>query len=263
MSADYSGVAYDAFDPEKYVATYYSTIAGHKEEGDVLKFFLDGLNEAFKSGEITGKKLLDVGTGPIPNMAFCAAPWFEEITLSDFTQKNLQFLQKWRVGEINHMGPVFEYLLQLDKSGSMEERQEELRRKIRNIVFCDVTAPNPVASTAVDGVIFDAITCSNCLEVASITLDNYAKSVRNLSSLLRPGGHLVLEGALEQTFYRVGELRFECTPINENQLRDIFQKEGFEILSLQDLNENYSPHKEESNYSDFKNAFAMVAKKLY
>ncbi|KAL3871345.1 hypothetical protein ACJMK2_039352 [Sinanodonta woodiana] len=262
MSADNKRVPYEAFDPEKYVATYYSSIAGHKEEGDVLKFFLDGLYEAFKSGNITGKKLLDVGTGPIPNMAFCAAPWFEEITLSDFSQKNLEFLRKWKDGEINHMGPVFEYLLNLDKSSSIEERQDELRRKIKNIVFCDVTKPNPVASTVVDGDLFDAITCSNCLEVASITLDEYAKSVRNLSSLLKPGGHLVLEGALEQTFYRVGDFSFKCTPINEDQLRDIFQKEGFEILSLQDLNENYTPHKDESNYSDFKNAFAMVAKKV-
>ncbi|KAL3871346.1 hypothetical protein ACJMK2_039353 [Sinanodonta woodiana] len=226
---------YDAVDPETYVTTFYSTIEGHKEEGDVLKFFLDSLHEAFKSGEITGQKLLDVGTGPIPNMAFCAAPWFKEITHSDFSQKNLD---------------------------SIEERQEELRRKISNIVFCDVTKPNPVASTAVDGDLFDAITCSNCLECATVTLDEYAKSVRNLSSLLKPGGRLVLEGALDQTFYRVGDISFECTPITEDQLRDIFQKEGFEILSVLDLNKSYTPHMDESNYSDFKNAFAMVAKKV-
>ncbi|KAK3593399.1 hypothetical protein CHS0354_021974 [Potamilus streckersoni] len=250
----------DPFDPEEYFHTFYSNVAWRKEDGDPMKFFQDCLHEAFSKGNITGTKLLDVGTGPIPNTVFCAAPWFEDITLSDFSQKNLEFLRKWRDGKINHMGPVFEYILQLDKSGSMEERQDELRKKIGNIVFCDITEPNPVASTAVDGVIFDAITCSNCLEVASFTLDDIAKSVRNLRTLLKPGGHFVLEGCLEMSFYRVGELLYECYPINTNQLEDIFKKEGFEILNLQVL--NYTPRPEEGYFSDCNSVFAMVTRKV-
>ncbi|KAK3593396.1 hypothetical protein CHS0354_021971 [Potamilus streckersoni] len=249
-----------SFDPEIYFDNYYRNVAWHNQEGDCMKFFQDCLHEAFKSGGITGKKLLDVGTGPIPNNVFCAAPWFEEITLSDFSKKNLDFLQKWRDGAVNHMGPVFEYIMRLDKSGSFKERQDEIRRKIKNIVFCDVTEPNPVASTSVDGVIFDAITSSNCLEAASNTLDGYANCVRNIASLLKPGGYLVLEGSLEMTFYRYGELKFQSNPINKDQLQDIIQNEGFEILSLQVL--NYTPRPEETYYTDCKNEFAMVAKKL-
>ncbi|KAK3593405.1 hypothetical protein CHS0354_021984 [Potamilus streckersoni] len=251
-----------SFDPETYVSTYYSSVAGHEEEGDGLRFFLDGLSDAFKSGAITGIRLLDIGTGPMPHTAFCAAPWFEEITLSDFSQKNLEFLQKWKDGKINHMGPVCEYLVQIDPASSFEKRQDELKRKVKNIVKCDVTQSNPMVSAPVDGVVFDAITSSLCLEAASITLEDYAKSVRNLSGLLKCGGHLVLVGVLEETFYRVGDFRFKCTYITKDQLQDIYQKEGFEIISLKDLNETYSAHMEEYDYSDFKNAFVMVARKV-
>ncbi|KAL3871282.1 hypothetical protein ACJMK2_039289 [Sinanodonta woodiana] len=253
-------VPVDPFDPEKYFDTFYSNVSWHKEDGDSMKFFQDCIHEAFNEGNITGKTLLDVGTGPIPNMAFCAAPWFEEITLSDFSLNNREFLRKWKDGEIDHMRPVFEYIMQLDKSGSMEERQDLLRRKIRNIVFCDITQPNPTASTVVDGVIFDAITSSNCLEIASFTPEDYAKSVRNIGTLLKPGGCFVLEGCLEMSFYRIGELLYECYPINKNQIQDIFQKEGFEIISMNVL--NYTPRPEEHYYSDCNSVFAMVARKV-
>ncbi|KAK3593402.1 hypothetical protein CHS0354_021981 [Potamilus streckersoni] len=248
------------FDPETYVTTYYSRVAG--EEGDMLTFFLDGLKNAFKSGAITGMKLLDIGTGPILHTAFCAAPWFEEITLSDFAHINLEFLQKWKEGEISHMDPVFEYLVEKNEKGmDVDKRQDELRRKIKHIVHCDVTLPNPIAATPVDGVVFDAITSSLCLEAASVTLDDYAKTVQNLSSLLKPGGHLVIIGVLEETFYRIGDVRFKCTYISKNQVQDIYKKEGFEIISLKDLKETCSSHKYLSEYSDYKNAFVMIAKK--
>ncbi|KAK3593401.1 hypothetical protein CHS0354_021980 [Potamilus streckersoni] len=250
------------FDPETFISTYYSSVAGHEEDGDLIKFFLDGLSDAFKSGTIVGAQILDIGTGPIPHTAFCAAPWFEEITLSDFSQKNLDFLQKWKNGEINHMDPILNYLVQVDKSSStVEKRQDELKRKIKNIVKCDVTQPNPVVSTPVDGVVFDAITSSLCLESASVTLDDYEKSVQNLSGLLKPGGHLVLVGVLEETFYRVGDFRFKCAYIRKDQLQDIWEKEGFEILSLKDFNDTCSSHKAGNDFSDFQNAFVMVAKK--
>ncbi|KAL3871342.1 hypothetical protein ACJMK2_039349 [Sinanodonta woodiana] len=250
----------DPFDPEKYIDAFYSNVAWHNDAEDSMKFFQDCLLEAFKEGNITGTTLLDVGTGPIPNMAFCAAPWFQEITLSDFSPNNREFLRKWKDGEINHMGPVFEYIMRLDKSGSMEERQDLLRKKVRNIVFCDITQPNPTASTVVDGVTFDAITCSNCLEVASFTLDDYAKSVRNICTLLKPGGYFVLEGCLEISFYRLGDKLYECYPIKKNDLQDIVQKAGLEIISMKVL--NYTPRPEEYYYTDCESVFAIVARKL-
>ncbi|KAK3593398.1 hypothetical protein CHS0354_021973 [Potamilus streckersoni] len=263
MSADnvfrnQKSIPFDVFDPDKYFNNYYSS--AEWIQGDSVKFFQDCLHETFRSGDITGKRLLDIGTGPIPNMAFCAAPWFEEITLSDFSQRNLEFLHKWRDGKINHMDRIFEYLTQLDNSGPMKERQDELKRKIRNIVFCDVTEPNPTASTVVDGVLFDAITSSNCLEIASNTLDDIAKSVKNVSRLLKPGGHLILEGSLQMTFYRYGEFRFECYPITKNELQDIIQKEGFAILDLK--TSNITPRPDESYYCDCVNEFHLVARKV-
>ncbi|KAL3871351.1 hypothetical protein ACJMK2_039358 [Sinanodonta woodiana] len=251
------------FDPETFVSTYYSSVDGSEDYGDLMTFFLNGLSEAFRSGAISGVHLLDIGTGPMPHTAFCAAPWFEEITLSDVSQKNIEFLQKWKDGKINHMGPVLEYLVKLDKSSSsVEKRQDELRQKTKHIVKCDVTKENPVVSTPVDGIVFDAITSSLCLEIACLTLDDYAKSVGYMRNLLKPDGHLVLVGVLEDTFYTVGEYRFINLPIKKDELREIWQKEGFEILSLKDFNETCSSPKYGNDNSDFKNAFVMVAKKM-
>ncbi|KAK3593404.1 hypothetical protein CHS0354_021983 [Potamilus streckersoni] len=250
------------FNPETYVSTYYSSSAWHEKDGDLITFVLNSLHEAFKSGAISGVHVLDIGTGPMPHTAFCAAPWFEEITLSDFSQKNLEFLQKWKNREIDHMGPVLEYLVKLEtSSSSVEKRQEELRRKIKHIVRCDVAQSNPIVSTPVDGIIFDAITSSFCLDVASVTLEDYVKSIRNISNLLKPGGLIILVGVLEETFYKVGELTFKSLYIRKDDLKVIWQKEGFEIITLKDFNETFPSQKSESDNADFKSAYVMVARK--
>ncbi|KAK3593403.1 hypothetical protein CHS0354_021982 [Potamilus streckersoni] len=95
---------------------------------------------------ISRVEVLDIGTDPMPHTAFCAAPWIQEITLSDFSQKNLEFIQKWKDEKINLMGLVLEYLVQSDKSSrTVEERQDELRKKIKNTLL-SVTSQSPILS---------------------------------------------------------------------------------------------------------------------
>ncbi|KAL3871348.1 hypothetical protein ACJMK2_039355 [Sinanodonta woodiana] len=252
------------FDPEIFISTYYSSVAGHEEDREYVKFFLDGLSDAFKSSSSYFFLLFTRNhNNAKPSQMSGGA---HKITLTDRQTKHLNDAMKNKKGvQIIFLKAAIADMI---KSGgifplsSVEKRQDELKRKIQNIVKCDVTQPNPVFSTPVDGVVFDAITSSLCLETASVTLDEYAKSVQNISSLLKPGGHLVLVGVLDETFYTVGEFRFKSTCIGKDQLQDIWQKEGFKILSLKDFNDTCFSLKRGSDLSDFQNAFVMVAKKI-
>ena len=65
---------------------------------------------------IRGKRLLDVGSGPVVGPVIPAARWHDEIYLSDKWKCNTDLLEKWRRGESDHMKPLMEYFVRNDGS---------------------------------------------------------------------------------------------------------------------------------------------------
>ena len=97
---------------------------------------------------------------------------------------------------------------------------DRVRRRVRAVVACDVFLPNPLAiasdvsysaapSVNCDGVVsspstlqsnpslYDVIVSTLCLEFATVTVKDYSLAVANVASLLKPGGHLILQVLIE------------------------------------------------------------------
>ena len=71
---------------------------------------------AYISGTLHGKRLLDVGSGPVIYPVIQAAKWYDEIYLSDKWKTNVDYLHKWRRGESQHMKYIMEYFAKKDIS---------------------------------------------------------------------------------------------------------------------------------------------------
>ena len=67
------------------------------------------------SGILSGKRMLDIGTGPVIPTVVTASKWFDKIYLSDFSRTNIEFLQKWRRGESQHLKPLMESFAQKER----------------------------------------------------------------------------------------------------------------------------------------------------
>ena len=67
------------------------------------------------SGLLKGQKLLDIGTGPVVYPIITASKWFDEIYLSDLSQANVEFLQRWRRGNAEPMKFIMEWAAQKEK----------------------------------------------------------------------------------------------------------------------------------------------------
>jgi len=65
---------------------------------------------------ITGKRLLDVGTGPSIISEMAASRHFDEIYLSDIATQNLAILNEWWTGKSSRLDHVIEYCLAIEKS---------------------------------------------------------------------------------------------------------------------------------------------------
>ncbi|XP_066495412.1 indolethylamine N-methyltransferase-like [Tiliqua scincoides] len=112
------------------------------------------------------------------------------------------------------------------------EKEELLRRTIKQVLKCDVTLPNPLAPVELPPA--DCLLSNLCLETACKDQPAFCSALRNISTLLKPGGHLVLFSMLEDNFYMVGQRRFFCLSLERKFLKEAVVQAGFDIKWLKE-----------------------------
>ena len=67
------------------------------------------------SGNIKGSCLVDIGSGPCIHTVIPAAPWFDEIVMTDFSPSNREMQEKWlKKDPVAHdWTPYFKYYSKL------------------------------------------------------------------------------------------------------------------------------------------------------
>ena len=80
----------------------------------------------------------------------------------------------------------------------------------------------------------DAICTSLCIENASPDVPSYAKAVKNVVSLLKPGGMLVLMGVFDNAVYTVGHKVFKCLLMQKQDVHNAIEAAGLKVLEVYD-----------------------------
>uniref|UniRef100_A0A8D0E8B4 Nicotinamide N-methyltransferase-like n=1 Tax=Salvator merianae TaxID=96440 RepID=A0A8D0E8B4_SALMN len=170
---------------------------------------------------IKGDTLIDIGTGPTIYQFLSACESFREIIATDYADQNREELQRWlkRDPDAFDWTPVVKYVCELE--GDREKRAEK-ENKVRSrgvqVLKCDVTQPEPLAPQAVPPA--DCLLSLLCLEGACKDLPPYHSALKNISSLVKPGGHLVLYTILDETFYMVGQRPFSCLYLRQEDVEE-------------------------------------------
>ncbi|CAI9616957.1 unnamed protein product, partial [Staurois parvus] len=185
------------------------------------------------AGGIRGDVLIDIGTGPTIYQLLSACESFPYIIASDFTDQNREELEKWLKNdpEAFDWSEIVKTVCEIEeKKDEWEEKQNKLRSRIQKVLKCDVTKTNPLDPTEVP--LADCLITSLCLETACKDLEAYRCSIQNITRLLKPGGHLVLIGALGNTYYMVQQKAFFCLSLDEDVVRGAIIQAGYTIQSL-------------------------------
>jgi hypothetical protein len=74
---------------------------------------------------------------------------------------------------------------------------------------------------------FDAILSSLCLEAACKDIQIFNQSIKNVTSLLKSGGTLILLGVLGETYYDVGDKRFFALELQQSDIVQALKEAGF------------------------------------
>ncbi|XP_060643626.2 nicotinamide N-methyltransferase-like [Anolis sagrei] len=214
------------FDPKEYFNLYKSFCAGIQEMFHKA-FFVDG---------IRGDTLIDIGSGPCIYQLLSACESFREIIATDFLEQNRAEIQKWlkKDPEALNWTPLVKYVCQLEGDREKwKEKEEKLRRTIKQVLPCDVTLANPLNPLVLQPV--DCLISSFCLDSVCKDLPAYCSAVKNVGSLVKPGGHLIFVVNVEITYYMVGPHKFSCLCLTPEMIRDAVKGAGFEILWSQSL----------------------------
>ncbi len=217
-------------DPGDYIQ--FSFLSPYKQ------FYQKQLSEFYKAVKVPNSlKLLDYGCGPTISDKISAAPKVSEIVLAEYTEPNRAYVQKWleKDSAVFDHSPSFKHVVQTMEGGTEEEaesRQDEVRRKVKAVVSCDITKDEFIAK-GYEGP-YDIIQCSLCLDNPFRDLDSYKGGLRKLASLLNKGGSLLLYSTLRENsvegFYTVNGRKIFNLALKKDFILKALNDNGFTVV---------------------------------
>lgn len=248
------------YDPAEYIKLYCSGSWPSELEKLLCTWTQDQIHKIFVGGKYKGKKLLDIGSGPVVYAVITASKYYDECYVSDLSPANVDFLQKWIREESTEMEYLMkEFSKKEGESGAWEVRKKQVREKIKNAVVSDLRKPNPVSGTILENTSFDAITACLCFSAAVLTIEDYTKAIQNCGKILKPGGHLVIVDIIDNSWYALGNMKFKTLATTEEEIRRAFSESGYEIEEWETYHLNVCPAKPAC---DATLMYSLVAKKL-
>ncbi|XP_071146960.1 indolethylamine N-methyltransferase-like [Mytilus edulis] len=221
------------FDGKVYLDTLFNQI--EVEGFTFTEFRIKTLHNIFSKGTIKGKCLLEIGSGPCIHTVIPAAKWFDEIIMTDYSPSNRDMQEKWlkKDADAHNWDMYFKYYSKLDgNEANWQQLEATLRPKIKRVLPCDVYKQNPLDPIQLDPV--DVICTSACLESACLDKGAYHNAMKNVVSLLKPGGKLILIGVLNCPQYTVGSEIFKCLSISRDEVINTVKANNLDVIELFD-----------------------------
>ena len=236
---------YKDFDTRDYLVTRYPSTMFEEDEG---KFMVPWDIECYHSfykifreeWDNTKAVLLQLGAGPCIYDLISAAPYVAEIYHSDYLKCCCDEVLLWRNNDPNAYDwlPYFRHVVNTlegkHSPHAVVEREELLRSIIKDSFTCDVKQSPmvlPGLSKTPD------IICTNfCLEFAIPSNERYTGVLKEVFTMLKPNGFLVMLSNLECTWYAVGGTKFLCVCLTKQDIENALREVGF-VVHFKDTRE--------------------------
>ena len=251
---DYQG----RFSPIKYLNQYYKTPQAGTPESRLRDFAVDNVHKVFsrlfpqeqEASCQTKIRVLDYGCGPSIAYTISAAgiPNVSEIVLAEYTARNREAVQQWLDKDPSAFdwSPYFKYVVQT-LEGKTEEQvaeREERMRSLVKVVPCDITLDPPIEK-GYEGP-YDIVISFLCLGSCCNSVDEYCAGVVKLSSMVKPGGLLLIYSLDmkpwdELNYYRVGSHCFYDLNISCDLAISALEAASLSVISVSRLEMNQDP----------------------
>ncbi|XP_075696839.1 nicotinamide N-methyltransferase-like [Rhinoderma darwinii] len=218
------------FDSRQCLEHYFSDKPDMAFGDDSLKFLIDNLRQVFAVGHIKGDILIDLSVSSFIHHLYSACEFFKNMIVLKVNNRCIMELKRWvddRTGAF-YWGHTSTLLQEKEEnSDQFEDKEGKVRSAIQHVVKCDLDKKNMTDPLVLPPA--DCVISAWLLEDASKDQDDYIRYLRKFSGLLNPGGHLLLIGCLDATYFTVGKDKFHIFKYNEDFVRNALVGEGFII----------------------------------
>ena len=253
----------------QYLEDYYGFTPPQTIENDVaVQFILKSFNEFCGTLSSTGLKVLEFGGGPSILPLISLSQYADEIVFTDYDAGCRKEVELW----MNQSPEAFDWSLYFNEvvkaiEGNSDEdvakRGDELRRKIRHVLPCDLLAPQPIKWPFIKENIptFDIISSSFCIDCVCSSEEEFTAAIGKLAKLQNPGGRLVVATQLGANSHTVGNQKLPVLQVTEKILASSLKKCGYRDVQVRSLYPDMEKHGYDklSIFDGFGFAFATLA----
>jgi len=222
--------SFSQWDPAAYLATYYSKI--EPEEAHTLRFLVREAQRLESDASV-----LEFGIGPTLHHVLPFARLAREIHVADLLPANLEAVRQWcaqKPGAFNWREFTREVLIAEGIQQPSEEEIDARERRTRERLTCsllgDARLRHPLGEAYSSR--YDCVVSCYCADSATASKHEWFRYLRNITSLLAPGGRFVLAALRNCSFYRVGNVRFPSPAIDEYDLQRALTMLNFDMGSV-------------------------------
>ncbi|XP_069804498.1 nicotinamide N-methyltransferase-like [Dendropsophus ebraccatus] len=218
------------FDSRQHLERYFSDKPDMVFRDDTLIFPIENLAKTFSLGHIRGDILIDFSSGSVIHHLYAACEFFKHIIVLKASDQCIMELKRWldsRTGAFNWEHAAKLHADVEKKSDQLQEKEGKVRSAAQHVVKCDLNKENmthPIVLPPADCIISVCFLDFTCKDQ-----DDYIRYLSKISELLKPGGHLILFGCLDMSYYVIGKDKFHAFTYDEEFARKALVGAGFVI----------------------------------
>lgn len=246
---------FSEFDSKGYLEEYYSNIG--PENHGLLKFFVEAYKEVPDDSLI-----LEFGGGPTVYQLITAARKARSIHFSDYLERNMQEVSMWRdcAEEAFDWSSFVKEALELEgldnvTHNDIEARENMMRGKINKFLKCDAFEKDPLGPEYRN--YYDLISTNFVADSITNSKDTWEQLMKNVCSMLKRDGSLILTSLKEAEYYVIGDKKFLAVHLTECDLISKLKDLGFQDLFFRSVPAERN-HRDE-NYQGYNGMFFVRA----
>ncbi|XP_069803892.1 indolethylamine N-methyltransferase-like [Dendropsophus ebraccatus] len=227
---DFKFYTEDGFDPRDHLETYYSDRPDMVFGDDSLVFPIENLKKLFSGGNLKGDVLIDLSCGSIIPQLYAVSEFYKCILALRIRYTDIMEMKRWldtRTGAFGWRHATKICLGEDADSDQLQNKEEEIRSIMHHVVKCDLECENIMDPMVLP--LADCIISAWLLEYVCKDQDDFKKSLKKFSKLLKPGGQFIYIGNLDATYAIIGEDKLKTFTYNEDFVRKALTEAGFVI----------------------------------
>ncbi len=218
---------YSEWQARDYYQTYYSEVVLPDEQA-VLRYQLQVMAAA---PERFGRAL-EYGCGPTLHRAIAAAPYAFRLDMADWLADNLQHVRGWlSADDVNEDWRRFtRFIMEAEGLKRLEatrqkQREQKTRKVVRGLYVSDARWRHPLGLER-EG-FYDLLVSGFCLDAISSDKRIWRRCMRNVLSMVAPGGTVVVHFLHRCRAYKVGNRMFPGSNLSVDDVTRVFEELGF------------------------------------